>query len=188
MFAIKKIATIAAAKSRHHKTAPSKVIGKKVLENFASYARCVWFIPPGWVADTQKPPRLYCLFSDGIALYQGVRRVSLMFACRDLGWCRLAMSPLVLYPLAGLLRFCKKIQCSFQSCFQTCPWLCKAYIWGAGCWLLELLWAEVMLVCLQKGKMATRTSIFSKPSKSVKRKNCFLSSRRRASPDGANHL
>ena len=135
-----------------------------------------WHLP-------QKPPRLYCFCSDGIALYQGVRRVCLMFACRDLGWCRLAMSPLVLYPLAGLVRFCKKIRCLHKCNFHV-----RAYSWGAGCWLLELLWAEVMLVCLQKGKMATRTSIFSKPCKSVKRKNCFLSSRRRASPDSANHL
>ena len=133
---------------------------------------CDIFRQDGLLIPAPKPPRLYCLCSDGIALYQGVRRVSLMFACRDLGWCRLAMSPLVLYPLAGLLRFCKKIQCSFQSCFQTCPWLCKAYIWGAGCWLLELLWAKVMLVVIcKREKWQHGQSIFCKSNKSVKRKN-----------------
>ena len=120
-----------------------------------------WYLP-------QKPPRLYCFCSDGIALYQGVRRVCLMFACRDLGWCRLAMSPLVLYPLAGLLRFCEKIRCLHKCNFQTCPWLCKAYSWGAGCWLLELLWAKVLLVV----KWQQGQNIFCKSSKSVKRKNC----------------
>ena len=102
-----------------------------------SIRKFCFLFPQDELLIPQKPPRLYCLCSDGIALYQGVRRVSLMFACRDLGWCRLAMSPLVLYPLAGLVRFCEKIRCLHKYNFQTCPWLYKAYSWGAGCWLLQ---------------------------------------------------
>ena len=109
---------------------------KKVLKNSASFTLDVCdLFPQDGLLIPQKPPRLYCLCSDGIALYQGVRRVSLMFACRDLGWCRLAMSPLVLYTLAGLVRFCEKIRCLHKRSFQTC--LLKAYSWGAGCWLLQ---------------------------------------------------
>ena len=44
---------------------------------------------------------------------------------------------------------------------------------GVGCLnYCQRRWCLSSIICLQKGKMATRTGIFSKPSKSVKRKNC----------------
>ena len=56
MFAIMKIATIAAPDRQTADTTrqtQEKLSCKKVLENSASYARCVWFIPQGRVADTR---------------------------------------------------------------------------------------------------------------------------------------
>ena len=110
MFAIKKIATIAAPDQQTADTTrqtQEKLLWNSIRKFDFFCSMCVIYTQrTGCWYLLQEPPRLYCLCSDGIALYQGVRRVCLMFACRDLGWCRLAMSPLVLYPLAGLVRFC----------------------------------------------------------------------------------
>ena len=154
---------------------------------------CVIYSPRTGCWYPPQKPRLYCLCSDGIALYQGVRRVSLMFACRDLGWCRLAMSPLVLYPLARVVRFCKKIQCSLQSCFQTCPWLYYAESWwagqlGVGCFNYFWWRWSAKGKKWQQGQISSANRANPWKGRIATVPLRFLSSRRRASPDGANHL